>query len=122
MSEELAWGYVRAGNQNTADAYNAVSEANSTIRRLNARAIAAEAEVERLTDMLLIAQCDNAGLLAQRIAFKVQHPNSPLLADSGKHYVADGRMKPVIRLIFERGFDERGAMLKISNPAGRRSN
>ena len=122
MSEDLAWGYVRAGNQNTADAYDAVSEANSTIRRLNARTIAAEAEVARLRDMLLIARCEIAGFIAQRTAFKTQHPNSSLMADSGHRFQSDGVMKPVVRLIFERAFDEKGAELKISNPAGRREN
>ena len=122
MSEALAWGFVHAGNRNFDEAQSTIQRANNTIDRLNDRALKAEAEVARLRDMLAVAQCDNVGLIAQRAAFKAQHPNSPLLADSGKRYVADGKMKPAIRLIFERAFDEKAAALKISNPAGRRDN
>ena len=120
MSEELAWGYVRAGNQNTADAYDAVSEANSTIRRLNARTIAAEAEVVRLRDMLEIKTCEFAAVSAQREAFKIQYPSSPLLSDSGKRFKKDGSIKTKVRLIYENAFDAKGVELKIANPASRR--
>ena len=122
MTDALAWGYVSAGNQNFADAQNVIQRANNTIDRLNARALGAEAELARVRDMLVIAQCDIAGYIAQRTAFKTQHPNSPLMADSGHRFQSDGVMKPVVRLIFERAFDEKGAALKISNPAGRREN
>lgn len=51
------------------------------------------------------------------------HPgDNPLLADSGRRYESDGVMKTAVRLIFERAFDEKGAALKISNPASRREN
>ena len=120
MSDQLAWGFVRAGNQNTADAYDAVSEANATIRRLNARALGAEAEVARLRDMLAISQCEVAALSAQRAAFKTKHPTSPLLADSGKRFKVDGTAKTFLRLVYEDAFDKKAAELKISNPAGRR--
>ena len=122
MSDALAWGYVNAGNQNTADAHAAIHEANATIRSLNARTLGAEAEVRRLKDLLAIAYCNIDGFNAQRTAFKTQHPNSPLLADSGHRYESDGKMKPVVRLIFERAFDKKGAAQNVSNPAGRREN
>jgi len=120
ISESLAWGYVRAGNQNTADAHGAVHEANAKIRHLNNRTLTAEAEVDRLRDMLEIAQSEIAGLVAQRTAFKNQDPNSPLLTDSGKRYASDGKMKLAIRIILEKYFDEKAASFKISNPACRR--
>ena len=122
MTDALAWGYVRAGNQNLADAHDAIHEANATIRSLNARALGAEAELTRLRGMWAVAQCDIAGYIAQRTAFKTQHPNSPLMADSGHRFQSDGVMKSVVRLIFERAFDKMGTELKISNPAGRREN
>ena len=122
MTDALAWGYVRAGNQNLADAHDSIHEANATIRSLNARALGAEAELARVRDMLVVAQCNIEGLVAQHTAFKTQHPTSPLLADSSQRFQSDGVMKPVVRLIFERAFDEKGAALKISNPAGRREN
>ena len=51
------------------------------------------------------------------------HPgDNLLLAESGHRFQSDGVMKPVVRLIFERAFDNKGAELKISNPAGRREN
>ena len=122
MSDALAWGYVRAGNQNFDEAQSTIQRANNTIDRLNDRALKAEAEVARLRDMLAVAQCDNAGLIAQRTAFKAQHPNSPLLADSGQRYEKDGKPKNVLAVIFGRAFDAKALELKISNPAGRRSN
>lgn len=122
MTDALAWGYVAAGNQNFADAQSVIQRANNTIDRLNARALVAEAELTRVRDMLVIAQCNIEGLVAQRTAFKTQHPNSPLMGESGHRFQSDGVMKPVVRLIFERAFDNKGAELKISNPASRREN
>ena len=117
-----AWGFANSKARTAQQAINSVHEANNTIDLLNDRVLAAEAEVQRLRDLHAVARCEIAGLVAQRNAFKAQHPTSPLLADSGKVYAQDGKAKSVVRLIFERAFDARAVELKIANPAGRRAN
>jgi hypothetical protein len=60
------------------------------------------------------------GLLAQKDAFVATHPQSPLVADSGKRY-KDGDIKTKGRLIYEATFDRilRGA--GIADPTKHRA-
>lgn len=56
---------------------------------------------------------------AQMTAFMAQHPDSPLLADSGRRF-RDGDPKTKSRLIFEANFDAKARELGITNPAEHR--
>ena len=91
-------GANRAHQANARDASMALAEANATIRRLNNRALTAEAEVARLTDALAVEKAHAEGLAAQTMAFATQHPDSPLMVDSGKRYKVSGNMKLLLML------------------------
>jgi hypothetical protein len=77
------------------------------------------AELEAELSNMKIEIMSEAGRDAQVEAFMRQHPNSPLLADSGKRFKS-GKIKTKARLIFEAAFDQKGRELGIINPADRR--
>jgi len=62
-----------------------------------------------------------AGLVAQRDAYMEQHPDSPLLHDSGERFRSSGNIKTKARLIYEAAHDAMGRELGIVNPAERRN-
>ena len=62
------------------------------------------------------------GLVAQVDAYMKQHPDSPLLRNSGKSFVSSGRPKTVGRLIYEQEFDRIAKDRRISNPEKHRNN
>lgn len=81
----------------------------------------AQARIAELEDKLAIKTAAAAGFEAQSIAYRDQHPDSPLRADSGKRY-KDGEIKRRIRIIYEAAFDAALRQLSISNPVSRRAN
>ena len=89
---------------------------NATIEKLNKQVMEADAELDRLRGIERTAQMDIAGLLAERLAWKTAHPNSPLLANTSKQF-KDGESKNGLRLAFEAGFDIEGRKIGITNPA-----
>jgi hypothetical protein len=62
-----------------------------------------------------------AGLEAQRDAYMEVHPDSPLLADSGRRFKSAARAKTVARLIYESAFDAKGHELGVPRPQERRN-
>ena len=75
-----------------------------------------EAELAKVDNVLARTAAHAAGLEAQRDAFLAQHPDSPLLQDSGKRF-KDGDVKTRVRLLYKRAHDARGRELGISDPA-----
>lgn len=85
-----------------------------------------EAEVERLKLLLAVKTAHAEGRGAMVQAYKNQHPDSPLRADSGKRY-KDGDKKLRIALHYESAFDTalvdkaKELGIAISNPADYRA-
>ncbi|MBP2309718.1 hypothetical protein GBZ48_18380 [Azospirillum melinis] len=104
----------------TKKANSEIAKANIMIAERDARIAALEAEVARLSKVAQDSQMEAEGRLAQFDAFAAQHPDSPLMADSGKRFKS-GKIKTKARLIYEAAFDAHGRnKLGISNPADRR--
>ena len=78
-----------------------------------------EARIAELEDALLIKTAVHTGCLAQLKAFGAQHPDSPLMIDSGKRY-KDGDIKRRVTLICEDAFDAALIKVGIKNPSSRR--
>lgn len=70
---------------------------------------------------LAVKTADAEGAVAMYQAMKAAHPQSPLLADTGKRFKASGNIKTKARLIYEATFDRilRGA--GIADPVKHRA-
>ncbi|WP_395454302.1 hypothetical protein ACHMW5_11955 [Azospirillum melinis] len=108
----------------TAKANLVIEEQNALIQRLRKEKAELQAEVVRLARIAEDNEMDGVGRRAERDAFMAAHPDSPMLADSGKRFVSEkvrGQIKTKARLIYEQAFDAHGRnRLGISNPADRR--
>ena len=74
------------------------------------------AEISKLRGQVAGDTMHIAGLEAARAAYMKQHPDSPLLRDSGQRF-RDGDVKTNARLVYERAFDEEGRRIGIEEPA-----
>lgn len=97
----------------------AIQDRDNLLREAYARISVLQAEAARAAETIDTLAMDRAGLIAQFEAFKVHHPNSPLFADSGKRFDS-GKIKSKVRIVFETGFDAKGAELDVLNPKKRR--
>lgn len=82
-----------------------------------------EAEIVDLSDKLAVEQAHSGGLKAVVDAFKLAHPDSPLLGHTGNAFTSpDVRGVPKRRyhLDYERAFDAQARKNGIANPASRR--
>lgn len=94
---------------NTVAAANAeIAKAQRIINEMNVR-------ISRLELEAKLSDAANEGLRAQVKAMRDQHPQSPLLADSGQRS-ADGKAKSKLAVIWERIFDAAARKAGISNP------
>lgn len=92
---------------------------------LKAQLTQAQSRIAELESQLALAKMEHAGRDAQFRAFSTQHPDSPLMAESGERFVDPdfrGRAKTKARLIFEAAFDALGRQLGITNPVAWRQN
>ena len=120
-----------AGLRNTVGNYaNALAEANATIDEAQAIIIAKNQRINVLNKSLadctqevhdfrlklIVKTAHAAGLDAYLDAFNRAHPNSPVLADSGKRYKESGNIKTCGRTIYEEDFDRIISNHDIENP------
>ena len=119
-----------AGLRNTVGNYaGALAEANATIDEAQAIIIAKNQRINVLNKSLadctqevhdfrlklIVKTAHAAGLTAYVNAFKQAHPNSPVLADSGKRY-EDGDIKTCGRTLYEEDFDRVITNHDVENP------
>jgi hypothetical protein len=79
-----------------------------------------EAQVANLQLALAVKTADAEGLRAQKDAYIAAHPQSPLMADSGKRY-KDGDKKTRGRLIYEATHDRILREAGIADPTKHRA-
>jgi len=96
--------------------------------RVQAKMRDAQATADRLQQQyaearakFLMEAMHAAGLEAQRDAYMEVHPDSPLLADSGRRFKSAARAKTVARMIYESAFDAKGHELGVPRPQERRN-
>ncbi|WP_431270785.1 hypothetical protein [Dankookia sp. P2] len=120
MSVELGLAFGAA--LEARDAKAALTQANANIHYLNgvvdqqaAENAALKARIAALTTQMAVQQADVAGLRAVVGTFKQTHPNSHLLADTGRRF-KDGDVKSQATLVYEKAFDTKARELGIQNP------
>jgi hypothetical protein len=64
-----------------------------------------EAELARVRLELLVEKAHTGGLSAQKDAYAATHPQSSLLAGSGKRFKLSGNIKTKGRIVYEGAFD-----------------
>ena len=70
---------------------------------------------EDLSHQMIMSSMHAAGLEAQIIALRKEHPDSRLLQHSQKRF-EDGRAKTKLRLVYDDAFDHKGSTLGITSP------
>jgi hypothetical protein len=90
-------------------------------RKWKAHAKNLEAENVNLKLALAVEKAHAEGLSAQKDAFAAAHPQSPMLADTGKRYKASGNIKTKGRLIYEATFDRICREAGIADPTKHRA-
>jgi uncharacterized coiled-coil protein SlyX len=108
-------------------AHQVAEQASADIDYLNAVVAEQEAQITELRERIValatqvaVAKADFAGRDAQMKAFMSQHPDSPLLRDSGRRF-RDGDTKTVSRLTFEAAFDAKAREMGIVDPEQHRA-
>jgi hypothetical protein len=112
-----AWGLRATANAN-ADAADAWAQ-NASEWKDHAKNL--EAENANLKLALAVEKAHAEGLSAQKDAFAAAHPQSPMLADTGKRYKASGNIKTKGRLIYEATFDRICREAGIADPTKHRA-
>jgi hypothetical protein len=102
------------GNANLASEW----EENATLWMNHARKLEAQLAAAQLA--LAVKTADAEGLRAQKDAYIATHPQSPLMADSGKRY-KDGDKKTRGRLIYEATHDRILREAGIADPTRHRA-
>ena len=100
----------------------AIDQVNDATRQWQEAVAQRDRCIAQLEDKLAIEKAHAAGLGAEVVAYREQHPDSPLHADSGRHFKGGG-MKRRIRQVYEAAFDAtlRKLAPRIINPASRRA-
>jgi len=111
---------LKGANRDTVAAREDANAMSSGAVALAVALQAARAEIARLEDALAVKTAHAEGATAMFHALTKQHPDSPLLVDSGKRY-KDGDIKRKIRLIYEAAHDACLAKMGIANPASCRA-
>lgn len=70
---------------------------------------------EDVSHQVVMSSMHAAGLEAQIIAMRKEHPDSPLLQRSNQKF-EDGRSKTRLRLVYDDAFDHKGTSLGIASP------
>lgn len=122
MFEGALMGHAINARRRAANLASTLDQANANIRYLNgvvaeyhAALEQLQARIAELSTQVAVAEASFAGRDAQMKAFMAQHPNSPLLADSGQRF-RDGAPKTASRLLFERTFDAKAREMGIVDP------
>lgn len=116
----LLVGQLRAQNENYADAIASLNQANATIEFLNDHVRVQADQIADLQRQLAIAHAESHARMAQVTAMNQAHPDSPLLKDSGHRFRSPrfaGRMKTVLRRIYEHAFDSDADKAGLHNPS-----
>ena len=111
--------YIDANATLTSQVHQLLDALNTAISErdaLGARVVELQQQVTQLIHDLKVEACDARGRRAQVDAFKNQHPDSPLMRDTGKRYKKSGNIKEVVRIIYEQAFDEAARQRGIANP------
>lgn len=118
-SNQAALGHlagVNAANARTLDkSIQMYRELGAMYDALKRRCDEAEARVAELELALAVKTAHAGGMGAMKDAFKAAHPNSPVLADSGKRYKS-GAVKTKGALVYAAEFDRILRDARISNP------
>lgn len=122
LNASLAKTEARIADLNTSLAKTEARENDMRIRFTIAKNRASVAEAKLKRSRLMFGALD-AGRMAEGQAWAAQHPDSPLLEDSGEYYrnlltrQRDGkRPKTVARIIMENAFDERLDFSGVTDP------
>lgn len=94
---------------------NTVAVANAEIAKAQRVVDELRARISQLEIDMKLVEAANAAAGAQVKALRAQHPQSPLLADSG-HRSADGKAKSKLVVLWENTFDAALRKAGIANP------
>ena len=107
---------IRNLNASLNDANASIRYANSLIAAKNDEIAALRKEVENFRLQAILNLAGEEGFKAAYTAMKQTHPNSAMLADTGKRFKKSGNPKTKATLIYEAAFDRIITNHQIANP------
>ena len=113
-------GALNRANANIDRAQGIINDLGAQVNRLNEVVAMHTQEVNDFRLKLIVETAHAAGLTAYRDAFKKAHPNSPVLADSGRRF-EDGDIKTHGRTLYEEDFDRVITNHKLERPTDYRT-
>ena len=121
-NDPFLFGYAIGQNGALAEQRTIIKEMDDELGEAAQKLQAQAAEIARLKMQLAVAEADAEGRSAQVDALITQHPDTPLMKDSGVAWQSKNGNKTVVRRIYEQAFDAAARKRGIENPETRRTN
>ena len=114
-------GALNRANANIDRAQGIINDLGAQVNHLNKSLADCTQEVHDFRLKLIVETAHTAGLTTYLNAFKQAHPNSPVLADSGRRFKESGNIKTCGRTLYEEEFDRVITNHKLERPTDYRT-